>query len=59
MLEAGLIDEVRMGVGPVVFGSGRSYFGSVVAQHLLEEPDVVIRGTGVVRLRNRVGRGPI
>ena len=40
-LAAGLIDEVRMDVVPVVFGSGKRYFGSVHAQHLLEDPDVV------------------
>ena len=42
MLAAGLVDEVRMDVVPVVFGSGKRYFGSVHAQHLLEDPDVVI-----------------
>ena len=44
VLAAGLVDEVRMDVVPVVFGSGKRYFGSVDAQHLLEEPDVVIQG---------------
>ena len=29
VLAAGLIDEVRMDVVPVVFGSGKRYFGSV------------------------------
>jgi dihydrofolate reductase len=43
VLAAGLIDEVRMDVVPVVFGSGKRYFGSVHAQHLLEDPDVVIQ----------------
>ena len=37
-------NEVRMDVVPVVFGSGKHYFGSVDAQHLLEDPDVVIQG---------------
>ena len=55
-LAAGLIDEVRMDVVPVVFGAGRRYFGSVDAQHLLEDPDVVIRGDGVLHLRYRVRR---
>ena len=44
VLAAGLVDEVRMDVVPVVFGSGKRYFGSVHAQHLLEDPDVVDRG---------------
>ncbi|GAB3495648.1 hypothetical protein GCM10027521_45000 [Amycolatopsis cihanbeyliensis] len=42
-------DEVRMDVVPVVFGSGKRYFGSVDAQHLLEDPDVVIQGNRVRR----------
>src|ERR1044072_7295355 len=49
-LAAGLVDEVRMDVVPVVFGSGKRYFGSVQAQHLLEDPDVVIQGNRVTHL---------
>ena len=56
VLAAGLVDEVRMDVVPVVFGSGKRYFGSVHAQHLLEEPDVVIQGNRVLHLRYRVRR---
>src|SRR4051795_7176410 len=56
VLAAGLIDEVRMDVVPVVFGSGKRYFGSVHAQHLLEDPDAVIRGNRVLHLRYRVRR---
>ena len=51
-----LIDEVRMDVVPVVFGSGKRYFGSVHAQHLLEDPDVVIQGNRVLHLCYRVRR---
>ena len=40
----------------VVFGSGKRYFGSVHAQHLLEDPDVVIQGNRVLHLRYRVRR---
>lgn len=47
---AGLVDEVRMDVVPVVFGSGKRYFGSVNAQHLLQDPDVVIQGNRVLHL---------
>ncbi|MFI5836150.1 dihydrofolate reductase family protein [Micromonospora sp. NPDC051300] len=53
---AGLVDEVRMDVVPVVFGSGRRYFGSVSAPHLLTDPEVVIRGNRVLHLRYRVPR---
>jgi dihydrofolate reductase len=56
MLAAGLIDEVAMDLAPVVFGSGKRYFGSVDAQHLLEDPDVVIQGNRVLHLRYRVRR---
>ena len=55
-LAAGLVDEVRMDVVPVVFGSGKRYFGSVDAQHLLEDPDVVLQGDRVLHLRYRVRR---
>jgi dihydrofolate reductase len=55
-LAAGLVDEVRMDVVPVVFGSGKRYFGSVDAQHLLEDPDAVIQGNRVLHLRYRVRR---
>jgi hypothetical protein len=41
-----------MDVVPVVFGSGKRYVGPVDGQHLLENPDVVIRGD----LRYRVRR---
>jgi hypothetical protein len=40
----------------VVLGSGKQYFGSVDAQHLLEDPDVVIRGERVLHMRYRVRR---
>jgi dihydrofolate reductase len=53
---AGLVDEVRMDVAPVVLGSGKRYFGSVQAQHLLEDPDVVIQGNRVLHLRFPVRR---
>jgi dihydrofolate reductase len=53
-LALGLVDEVAMDVVPVVFGSGKRYFGQVDTQHLLEDPDVVIRGDRVLHLRYRV-----
>src|SRR5699024_4332601 len=53
---AGTVDEVRMDVVPAVFGTGKRYFGSVDAQHLLEDPDVVIQGNRVLHLRCRVRR---
>ena len=56
VLAAGLVDEVRMDVVPVVIGAGKRFFGSVDAQHLLEDPDVVIQGNRVLHLRYRVRR---
>ena len=56
VLAGGLVDEVRMDVVPVVFGSGRRFFGAVSALHLLEDPDVVIQGDRVLHLHYRVRR---
>ncbi|MGI5158656.1 dihydrofolate reductase family protein [Microbispora sp. CA-102843] len=56
ILAAGLVDEVAMDVVPVVFGSGKRYFGSIDGQHLLEDPHVVIQGDGVLHLRFKVRR---
>jgi len=50
-LDLGLVDEVAMDVVPVVFGSGKRYFGPVDRQYLLEDPDVVIKGNRVLHLR--------
>jgi dihydrofolate reductase len=55
-LALGLVDEVAMDVVPVVFGSGKRYFGAVDAQHLLEDSEVVIQGRRVLHLRYRVRR---
>jgi dihydrofolate reductase len=53
---AGLVDEVAMDVVPVVFGSGKRYFGRVGGQHVLEDPHVVIQGERVLPLRLKVCR---
>jgi hypothetical protein len=37
-------------------GLAERYFGSVHAQHLLEDPDVVMQGNRVLHLRYRVRR---
>jgi dihydrofolate reductase len=55
-LALGLVDEVAMDVVPVVFGSGKRYFGAVDAQHLLGDPHTVVRGDRVLHLRYRVRR---
>ena len=56
VLAAGLVDEVRMDVVPVVFGSGKRYFGPVDAQHLLDDPAAVVQGNRVLHLRYPVRR---
>ncbi len=55
-LALGLVDEVAIDVVPVVFGSGKRYFGSVDGQHLLDDPHVVVQGDRVLHLRYRVRR---
>lgn len=56
ILAAGLVGEVAMDVVPVVFGSGKRYFGHIEDQHLLEDPHVVIQGDRVLHLRYKVRR---
>ncbi|BCK56976.1 dihydrofolate reductase family protein [Nocardia wallacei] len=56
ILAAGLVDEVAMDVAPVVFGSGRRYFGSVGDRYRLADPHVVVRGDRVLHLRFKVRR---
>jgi len=54
VLGAGFVDEVAMDVVPVVFGSGKRFFGSMRGQRLLEDPHVVIQGDRVLHLRFKV-----
>jgi dihydrofolate reductase len=54
IFEAGLVDEVALDVVPVVFGTGKRYFGPLSKQVLLEDPDEVVRGDRVLHLRFRV-----
>lgn len=53
---AGLVDEVRMDVVPVVFGSGKRYFGSLQTPALLDDPAEVVQGERVLHVRCRVWR---
>ena len=55
-LAAGLVDEVAMDVVPVVFGSGKRYFGGVEGHVMLADPQVVVRGDRVLHLRYPVAR---
>jgi dihydrofolate reductase len=56
ILAAGLVDEVAVDVAPVVFGSGKRYFGSIEGQHRLDGPHVMVQGDGVLHLRFRAAR---
>jgi dihydrofolate reductase len=51
---AGLVDEVAMDVVPVVFGSGKRFFGAIDGQHLLEDPHLVVQGERVLHLKFKV-----
>jgi dihydrofolate reductase len=56
-LSLGLIDHVAIDIVPVVFGRGKPYFGTLANGHLmLEDPEVVIQGDGVLHLRYPVHR---
>jgi dihydrofolate reductase len=55
-LALGLVDELCLDVAPVVFGSGRPYFGSYDGPRLrLEDPEIVA-GNQVTHLRFRLRR---
>jgi dihydrofolate reductase len=56
ILQAGLVDEVAMDIVPVVFGSGRRYYGSTETKHVLDDPHVIIPGDRVLHLRFKVRR---
>jgi dihydrofolate reductase len=54
-IEAGLVDEVWIDLIPVVFGSGKRYFGDYAgAPLLLEDPIRVVHGNRVMHLQYRV-----
>ncbi|HEX8135638.1 MAG TPA: dihydrofolate reductase family protein, partial [Actinomycetes bacterium] len=53
-LEAGLVDEVRVDLVPVVFGAGVRFFGDYAGATLrLDNPEVV-QGDRVTHLRYRL-----
>jgi dihydrofolate reductase len=53
-IAAGLVDEVAIDLVPVVFGSGKRYFGGDPSiPLLLEDPHVVVQGDRVLHLRFR------
>ncbi|HUK67972.1 MAG TPA: dihydrofolate reductase family protein [Streptosporangiaceae bacterium] len=56
-LNAGLLDEIRINLVPVLFGEGIRYFGSLSNAMLALEGPSVIEGTGVTHLCYRVKKG--
>jgi dihydrofolate reductase len=56
IFDAGLVDEVALDMVPVVFGTGKRYFGSLSKQVMLENPDAVVPGDRVLHLRFKVRR---
>ena len=57
LLAAGLVDEVRAYVVPVVLGDGKPMFAPMDATVPLRLIDTFTFGSGVVQLRYEVGRG--
>jgi hypothetical protein len=56
-LSLGLIDHVAIDIVPVVFGPRKPYFGTLANGHLmLEDPEVLFQGDGVLHLRYPVHR---
>lgn len=53
---AGLVDVVDVALVPVVFGSGKRFFGGLTEQVLLDDPEVV-PSERVTHLRYRVRKG--
>jgi dihydrofolate reductase len=53
---AGLVDELDVALVPVVFGTGKRFFGDLTEQVLLDDP-VVVPSERVTHLRYRVRKG--
>ncbi len=53
-LAAGLLDEIRVNLVPVLFGSGIRYFGILTGPPLTLDGPSVIEGRGVTHLRYHV-----
>lgn len=57
-LDAGLLDEIRIELVPVVLGAGTHLFEGINMPVQFEGPISVIEGTGVTHLRYRVMKTP-
>jgi len=52
--QAGLIDEVRIDLVPVVFGGGVRYFGDYAGSPLLLDDPQIVQGDRVTHLHYRL-----
>lgn len=55
LMNAGLIDELRIVVQPIVLGRGKALFKDVKERHALTLLDVKPLQSGMVRLTYRIG----
>jgi dihydrofolate reductase len=54
LLEAGLLDELVLNLVPVVFGTGRPFFGDYTGRQQLFENPRVVEGDRVIHLHYRI-----
>lgn len=50
LINAGLVDELRVVVEPILLGAGKSLFGDVIGRHALALREMKSLGKGLVRL---------
>jgi len=55
-LDLGLVDEVAVSLVPVLFGTGKTYFGELKRGHLMLEDPEVVQGRRALHLRFKVRR---
>ena len=55
-LDLGVVDEICVSQVPVLFGTGISYFGELVGEHVMLDDPVVVQGRRALHLRYAVRR---
>lgn len=55
-LDLDLVDEIAVSLVPVLFGEGKTYFGSLRNGHVMLEDPAVVQGRRALHLRYRVRR---
>jgi dihydrofolate reductase len=56
-IAAGLVDEIAYNLVPVLFGTGRRFFGEYVGPQVMLDDPQVVQGDRVTHLHYRVSRG--